>query len=191
MKQKNSTLVKSMTDKIQESSETDTKKSDSFSKLIIFHLDNEEFAIPIEDLKEIIRLTELTPLPNSPDYIMGILNLRGHITVVIDLHKLLKTPKTSDSSFKHVLISEIENSSYGILVDQVSEILNVKSAKIKKSPELLSSKFKNQEIKGVLVLDNPKKKSDKQRLIIILNLPKILEIDELSSVNKNIKNKSK
>lgn len=152
-------------------------------QIVVFELENEEYGVNITDLKEIIKILEIVPIPNAPDYIKGIINLRGSIVVVIDLEKRLHlTLRTEAKEKKHVLITEQDKNIFGIEIDRVIEILRVPVGKIQKSPANLASKIQEAYVKGVVVLENEKN----SRIIIILDLPSLLSEADTSLLKKSI-----
>jgi len=187
-KSKKTNKLKAVINKISKQSNTDKKTEKKYLKIVVFTLDEEEYGIPITDLKEIIRIPEITHIPNSPKYIKGILNLRGQIIVVVNLEKLFKLTRSNDKNPNHILISDIDNNKFGLIVDNVTEIKDIKLQNIKKTPKILSAKIGTNNLKGVAVLD---KKSKNSRIIMLLNLPKILSIDELVNMEKTIKKQTK
>lgn len=148
-------------------------------QMVVFDLDKEEYAVPIDELKEIIKIPEITPLPSAPEFIKGILNLRGKIVVVIDLEKRFNLNRENKIPSTHIIISEVEGNSFGIIVDKVSEVLRVPISAVKPSPSLVSTKIHADYLKGVVVLDN--------RLIILLDLVKLLQEQELLKIGEEIK----
>lgn len=154
------------------------QKAETLVQLVIFELDKEEYAVPIEDLREIIRIPEIAPVPNSPEFIRGILNLRGTIVVVVDLEKRFHLVRESKAPPQHIVITEANGSTFGIVVDHVSEVLRVPVSKIQPTPALVSSKIHAEYLKGVVVMEE----GAKSRLIILLDLPKMLQEGELLNV---------
>ena len=90
-------------------------------QLIVFNLGNEEYGADINQVREIIRTGTVTPIPDSPDFIKGVSNIRGEIPVIIDLKSrfLLDTDKTEN---KHIVITEQDKNIFGLLVDEVTEV---------------------------------------------------------------------
>ncbi|MBL4693810.1 purine-binding chemotaxis protein CheW [Candidatus Gracilibacteria bacterium] len=173
-----------------------------YIQVLVFKLGNEEYAADIKDLREIIVQTEITPVPNSPEYISGILNLRGSVVVVIDLEKKFNLQKKENAQKNHIVITEIDGTSFGIIVDQVDEVIRVANTAIQKSPELISSKIKADYLKGVIVINKSDEKKEKtkeeetdkakeSRLLILLDLQKLLKSDELTELGNTIKKSSK
>ena len=123
-------------------------------QFLVFGLDNEEYGLNLNELSEIIMIPEITPIPNSPDFIKGVLNLRGQIVVVIDLEKRFGLVHEKESKPKHIIIVQMYETFFGIIVDSVREVINAPIDKIRVTPGLLSAKIHAEYINGVLVLDN-------------------------------------
>jgi len=185
-------------------------KTEDLIQLVVFRLDNEEYGVNITELKEISRLLDITPVPNSPEFIKGIMNLRGKVSVVIDLEKRfnLVRENKADNSQKHIIVSEIEGNTFGVIVDQVTEVLRIPVSSIKKAPSLVSAKINSDFVTGVAIVEveddeenneiNKKKKSvskkDDSRLVILIDLFKMLsekELLELGSLTKDIQESNK
>jgi len=169
------------------------QKAEELVQLVVFDLDNEEYAAPIEDLREIIRIPEIAPVPNAPEFIRGILNLRGTIVVVIDLEKRFHLTREGATPASHIIITQVKDGTFGLIVDKVSEVLRVPVSKIQPTPSLVSSKIHADYLKGVAVLEEEgdkckegEEKNNKTRLIIILDLPKMLAEEELLRVGSMV-----
>ena len=162
------------------------QKAETLVQLVVFELDNEEYAVPIEDLREIIRIPEIAPVPNAPEFIRGILNLRGTIVVVIDLEKRFHITRAGTAPPEHFVITEVNGSTFGVVVDRVSEVLRVPVSKIQPTPAIVSSSIHAEYLKGVVVLEEAANAATevaaKSRLIILLDLPKMLQEEELLNV---------
>ena len=152
-------------------------------QLVIFSLDNEEYAVDIKELKEVIKIPIITPLPNSPEFIKGILNLRGKIVVVVDLEKRFNLVRENKIVSKHIIVVESENTDFGVVVDQVKEVLWVDKDLVQGTSELASAKIKTDYLQGVVVIANEKK----SRLLILLDIKKMLNDKELISLEGTIK----
>lgn len=134
---------------------------------IVFNLGEEEFAVEISEVREIINAEAITPIPDSPEFISGIINIRGNIIAVIDLKARFFLYPKKEAESKHIIITE---NSYGIMVNEVTEILRLSEAAINEAPELVT-KIHGEYIKGVITLEN--------RLIILLDFTKVLSEEEL------------
>jgi len=171
----------------------DEKKNEETVQLVIFELDNEEYAVEIVDLQEIIRIPDITTVPNAPEFIEGIFNLRGKIVVVVDLEKRFNLQRENQPKQGNIIIIEVGANSYGVIVDRVSEIKNISKTSIQATPTLVSSKIHADYLKGVVVIDDTNSDDDKEddkenksRLIILLDFQKMLQEKELLSFGQTI-----
>jgi len=131
-------------------------------QIIIFKLDNAHYGASIEQIREITRIGEISPVPNTPSYVLGITNRRGQVTTIIDLRsKLGITPKEIDAHSR-MLVIETKSSSKGIVVDAVEDAIMLSKADIDDVPEIVKSTGDSNYIKGVGKKD--------QKLIVILDL---------------------
>ncbi len=139
-------------------------------QLIVFHLEDEEFGVPISEVREIIATGPVTPIPNSPKFIVGVINVRGEVPVVINLKERFSLRKKKEMESKHIVLTEQDKNLFGLLVDEVTEVLRVEENTITKAPELVT-KIHEDYVKGVLTIDN--------RLILLLDLAKVLSEEGL------------
>ena len=144
-------------------------------QLIVFHLGDEEFGADIAQVREIIRKGTVTPIPDSPDFIKGVTNVRGEIAVVIDLKRRFFLRTKKDVEEKHIVMTEQDKNLFGLMVDEVSEVLRIPEKEIKTTPELVT-RIDRIYISGVLTLEN--------RLIMILDLKKVLSEEELAKLSE-------
>jgi purine-binding chemotaxis protein CheW len=142
---------------------------DDETQLVVFKLDKEEYALSILQVQEIKRVTDITRVPNAPDYIQGVLNLRGSIVPVIDLKKRLnlqnqdKQIYTDDTRIIFVRVDEI---TVGIIVDAVSEVAAIEQQTIESTSDVLGTGESNSFLSGV--------GKSGERLLILLNTEMIL-----------------
>lgn len=132
---------------------------------LVFEIAGEEYALETPKIQEIVKLTKMTPLPNTPSFIRGVFNLRGKVILVIDL-KYLFGLKLSKGSF---LIVTFEKD-LGLVADKMKEIITLNRTEVKPTPKTAALKIKNQFLKGVFLKE--------KRLVIILDLEKIIEETE-------------
>lgn len=153
-------------------------------QLVIFDLDDEEHAIKITDLQEIILMADITPVPGTPDFIRGIFNLRGRIIVAIDLEKRFGLTRITKKEEKNIIIAESNGNNFGIIVDKVTEILKIPVSSLQPVPAISSAKIHTDYLKGIFIIDKtgPGNETVGSRLIALLDLPKILEEKELTSL---------
>ncbi len=140
---------------------------------VTFRLENEKYGINVMQVQEVLRVTEIAPVPGAPSYVLGIINLRGNVVTVIDTRSRfgLTSVETDDSS--RVVIIESEEQVVGILVDSVAEVVDLQPAAIETAPNVGtedSAKF----IQGVA--------SHEGELLILVDLNKLLSDEEWSDM---------
>lgn len=146
-------------------------EDDGLIQLVGFGIGAERFGVDILTVQEIIRSTEVTPVPNSPSFVEGVINLRGDIIPVIDLRKRLSLYLESNDIEKNwVLILRIGNRVVGFIVDNVSEVLKLAEDDIDPPPNIVIAGLENQYIRGVCEIDN--------KLLIILDFESVLFNEE-------------
>lgn len=139
-------------------------------QLVGFRIGKETFGVPIGLVHEIVRVPEITSVPDAPDYVEGVINLRGKIISVIDLRKRFGETKIEASRKNRILVAEIEKKLVGLIVDAASEVIRLPHSEIDSPPEV----FEENEVKyvtGVGKLHG--------RLVILIDLTKILQQGEL------------
>lgn len=121
-------------------------------ELIAFRIGDQEFCVNIMSVREIRGWTPATPLPHSPHYVMGVINLRGAVLPIMDLSLRLGM-KPAEPTARHVIIvAQVKSRIVGLLVDAVSDILTVNDADIQPTPEV-SSDLEKQYARGILAID--------------------------------------
>ena len=151
-------------------------------QLVIFKIGDEEFGVNIHQVKEIVRLVPITPIPRAPKFIEGVVNLRGQILAVMDLAKRLELPSRPRSEKTRIIVVEVEDNTVGMIVDEVTEVLRLPLEKIEKTPQIVESEIEQKYIKGVGKLD--------ERLLIIIDLANILSLEEKEEIKKIEEEKS-
>ena len=158
-------LLPSSNDSDTHRSEVLTNKTETFFKVVTFFLDREEYALPITEVQEINRVGDIVRVPNSPKYIMGVVNLRGIIVPVIELKIRLKIGSAKLSKKSRIILVEYGPRILGLMVDMVSQVLSIPSSQFKEVPEEVVRLNQNY-IKGIGNLDD--------RIIILLDLQKVI-----------------
>lgn len=143
-------------------------------QVVSFHLDGEEFGLDILKVQEIIRMMDLTRVPNSPDFVEGVLNLRGKVIPVIGLRKRFHLEGRDSDRHSRIVVVEVNGSVLGFVVDSVSEVLRLPSDTIVPPPRL--TKVEREYISGVGKLDN--------RLLILLDLDRLLSESEKAAADQ-------
>jgi len=153
------------------------KKGLKNQQLVSFRIGSEEFGISIMKVQEIIRMQEITKVPQMPDFIEGVINLRGNVIPIVDLRKrfnLLITEKTNES---RIVVVSVLDRVMGIIVDGVSEVLRLSDDQIEPPPQVISN-IGREYIKGIGKLD--------KRLLILLEIDKILSSEEHSLIETTV-----
>ena len=153
-----------------------TDSNDEVLQWVTYRLGDETYGINVMQVQEVLRYTEIAPVPGAPDYGLGIINLRGNVVTVIDTRARFGLPPTEVTDNTRIVIIESDEQVVGILVDSVAEVVYLKSSEIDSAPNVgteESAKF----IQGVSNRDG--------ELLILVDLNKLLsdeEWDELSSI---------
>jgi purine-binding chemotaxis protein CheW len=142
-------------------------------QVVGFRIGRETFGLPISIVREIVRVPEITSVPNAPDYIEGVINLRGRIIPVVDLRKRFGEPVNEPSKKHRIVVVEIENRRIGLLVNSASEVLKIPPSEIE-APHNVFQEGELDYITGVGKL--------RGRLVILLDLSRILQRGELRSL---------
>lgn len=139
-------------------------------QLATFQLGDEEYAVNVAQVQEIVRLTAITAVPRSPAFVEGVINLRGRIVPVIDLAKRFALPPRERTKATRIIITEVGGRTIGMLVDAVTEVLRLAESAIEPAPEILMEDARADVITGIGKLEG--------RLLIMLDLPRLFSRDE-------------
>lgn len=140
-------------------------------QLVVFCLGNEEYAVAISQVKEIIQYKGATKVPNVPEYMEGIINLRGKVIPVIDLALRLDLA-AGKAGGKRVLIIEAAEKEIGLVVDEVSEVIRLQDDAIEPAPTGIGNSY----IRGI--------GKDENRLLILLDVNKLFKSKELEAITE-------
>ncbi len=138
-------------------------------QIVGFKLNNEEYALEIENVQEIIKKVKTTRVPRSRTYINGVINLRGIVVPIIDLKYRFSMADQNYDENQRIIILKVNGISAGIMVDSVSEVIEVDEKVILPNPKQTNSDINSDYLKGVC-------KVDEERLMTLLNIEKVLEI---------------
>ena len=105
---------------------------------VIFKVGKEEFAIDILLTKEIVVMCDITPVPETEEYVEGVMNLRGNLVPVLDLRKRLRADETISHAEQRIIISNFDNRLVGLIVDGASEVIRVSEDMIEPAPDVIS-----------------------------------------------------
>lgn len=153
-------------------SEVEVRKehsNDEVLQWVTFQLEEETYGVNVMQVREVLRYTEIAPVPGSPDYVLGIINLRGNVVTVIDTRSRFGLMQGEITDNTRIIVIESERQVIGILVDSVAEVVYLRSSEIDITPSVgteESSKF----IQGVSNRDG--------KLLILVDLNKLLSQEE-------------
>lgn len=157
-----------------ESAERDPRESRHTQQFLTFSLAEEEYGVNILKVHEIKGWTPVTRIPNSPEYVRGVLNLRGTIVPIIDLRMRFNQAKVEYTPLTVVIVLSVATAAgartIGIVVDSVSDVLNVASDDVKPTPNL-GSKINTDFISGIAAVGS--------KMVMLLDSDKLLTSDEL------------
>lgn len=142
-------------------------------QLVVFELANEFYGINIALVESIIKVQAITQLPQTPNYVKGVTNLRGSVLPVIDLRTRFALETKEDTRQTRIIIVTMGTVKVGVVVDGVSEVLRISDESIEPLPPLVNS-VDSAFLKGIVRLEN--------RLIILLELSKVLNLEEQKSL---------
>jgi len=153
--------------------------NDSFKErqLVTFLLGEDEFGTDIMDVKEIIRVPDITKVPNAPSYVEGACNLRGNVLPIIDGRSRLNLERKMKDENSRILVIDVDGKATGIVVDKVSEVMRVNTADIEAPPQIVRN-VNSDYLNGIVKLDNG------NRLIMLLDVVRALNVHN-TNINQN------
>ncbi|MBE9502939.1 MAG: chemotaxis protein CheW [Proteobacteria bacterium] len=150
-------------------------QGDELLQLVSFKLGNEEFAVDILKIQEINRMIEITKVPKSPDFVEGVINLRGKVIPIIDLRKRFGMEVTEHTKNTRIVVVDIDNKVVGLIVDGVSEVLRLPASTVEPPPPIVAG-IDAEYINGVGKMED--------RLLILLELEKVLSQEEKTALGQ-------
>lgn len=149
-------------------------KEDPILQWVTFRLGNETYGINVMQVQEVLRYTDIAPVPGAPIYVLGIINLRGNVVTVIDTCQRFGLPPIEVTDNTRIVIIEADSQVIGILVDSVAEVVYLRSSEIESAPNVgndESAKF----IQGVANRNG--------ELLILVDLNKLLSDNEWAELS--------
>ena len=143
---------------------------------VTFHLNNETYGVNVMAVKEVLRFTDIAPVPGAPDYVLGIINIRGTVISVINTRRRFGLPDQDATENTRIVILEIGKYVVGILVDSVAEVVYLRQSEIETAPNVGkddSARF----IQGVC------NKADE--LLILVEFDKLISQEELEELSQD------
>lgn len=129
-------------------------------QVIVFKLLDEQFAVGTKMVKSINDIMEITKVPNAPPYIMGLINLRGNVSSLLNINLLLEMPESETQG--SIIILNLEDEAVGIAVDEVNEVLEIEEDKLEKTDEMKEKPY----FKGII--------NFKDRIITLIDIDKLI-----------------
>jgi purine-binding chemotaxis protein CheW len=148
---------------------TEQRFTSDIHQFLTFALGQEEYGVEILKIQEIKGFSAITPLPNAPPYVRGVLNLRGTIVPIVDLRKKFGMPEEAYTKFTVIVVVQVKGQTLGFIVDAVSDVLTVTGADIQPTPDL-HGQVDTSFINGLARAN--------EKLVILLDIDKVLTAAE-------------
>lgn len=160
---------------MEENKETEIKNY-ARQQLIVFKLGNEEYALKIDQIKEIVLTPTVTKVPQTPSYVKGLANIRGNIIAILDLEEKFRVQGIQEKTGKYTLVVESETFKIGLMVNQVPNTLTVTENNIELAQDIVGDvSSQSNYIQGIVKTDN--------RLIILIDVYQLMKEKELQAIN--------
>lgn len=156
---------------------SDQQANHELLQLVSFVVGAEEFAVPILSVQEINRMLPITRVPQSPEFVEGVINLRGRIIPVIDLRKRFGLSTTDHSSASRIIVVEVEGRVIGFVVDRVHEVLRIERSIVEPAPGMVTS-IDSEYIEGIAKLED--------RLLILIDLRRLFSLKQLHEMDQTL-----
>lgn len=148
--------------------------NDPVMQWVTFQLENETYGINVMQVQEVLRVSEIAPVPGAPDYVMGIINLRGNVVTVLDTRRRFGLPPKEVDDSTRIVVIEANDSVVGILVDSVAEVVEMRRSAVETSPSVGNDES-SRYIEGVAHRDG--------ELLILVDINKLLSDEEWAEVS--------
>jgi purine-binding chemotaxis protein CheW len=142
-----------------------TVQASDMHQFLTFALGQEEYGVEILKIQEIKGYAAITPLPNAPPYVKGVLNLRGTIVPILDLRKKFGLPEVDCTKFTVIVVVQVQGKVLGFVVDAVSDVLTVNAADIQPTPDI-AGQFDTACLQGLA--------QSGEKLVILLDIDRVL-----------------
>lgn len=150
----------------------DDQITDPVLQWVTYQLQDETYGINVMQVQEVLRITEIAPVPGAPSYVLGIINLRGNVVTVIDTrHRFGLNVKESNDEQSRIIIVEVNGNVIGMLVDSVAEVVYLHQSEIDSAP-IVNNDESSRFIQGVCSRDD--------QLLILVDVNKFLTEEEVS-----------
>lgn len=142
-------------------------------QLVVFDLGGEVYGVDINTVREIIRVQEITHVPNAPEFVEGVINLRGKVIPIVDLRKKFALQKGDETKENRIVVVDIAGEDIGVMVDAVAEVMRLPSDSVEPTGDLIATDD-SYYIEGIANLG--------ERLIILLDLEKVLSKEQRTAL---------
>lgn len=140
-------------------------------KVIVFQLQDEEYGVPVEQVRSIEKVMHITRVPRTEGFVKGVINLRGVVTPIIDLRKRFGIGEADYTENTRIIIVVLEDMEVGLIVDAANDVIDISKNSIEPPPDVVGA-VEVEYINGIAKLD--------RRLLILLNLEKVLNPEDLA-----------
>ena len=144
------------------------QKENQFNRWVTFRLADEIYGINVMQVQEVLRLTEIAPVPGAPSCVLGIINLRGNVVTVVDARELFGLMRNENTDQTRIMIVEINKLIVGLLVDSVAEVVNIQNSDIDSAPSI-GNEESSRYIQGVY--------SKSGEILILVDLNRLMTAD--------------
>ena len=152
-------------------SQQDNVTNDPVLQWVTYHLEGEVYGVNVMQVQEVLRITEIAPVPGAPDYVIGIINLRGNVVTVIDSRRRFGLMSKEPDDLSRIIIVEVNGNVIGMLVDSVAEVVYLRQSEIETAPNV-GKNDSSQYIQGVSSSDDG--------LLILVDVDRLLSEEEIS-----------
>lgn len=145
------------------------------TQLVSFNLDNEEYGVEVLKVREIIRMLNVTRVPNTPPFVEGVINLRGKVIPVISLRKRFSLESADADGRTRIIVMELESEMTGFIVDSVAEVIRISPGEIQPAPPVIAGSIDQEYLAGVV--------NREDRLLVLLDMNRLLSCEERKLLN--------
>ena len=151
--------------------DTDTRTQSELIQLVSFMLADEEYGVEVLKVREIIRMPDITKMPNTPPYVEGIINLRGKVIPIVSMRRRFGLAESDYDGRTRIMVMDVVGGLTGFIVDGVSEVIRIQSGDIQPPPSMVSGNIGQDFITGVF--------NHQERLLVLMDVDRMFSGDEL------------
>jgi purine-binding chemotaxis protein CheW len=151
--------------------DTESRTRSELIQLVSFMLADEEYGVEVLKVREIIRMPDITKMPNTPSYVEGIINLRGKVIPIISMRRRFGLAENDHDGQTRIMVMDVSGGLTGFIVDGVSEVIRIQNGDIQPPPSMVSGNIGQDFITGVF--------SHQERLLVLMDVDRMFSDDEL------------